>query len=209
MLWPFFVLNVLYLGILSQLINNSETRRIHTCLRDHQTVLWGTESVLWQGGNLTGIMLKAESRITMSVRSIESTEEFNAEGNSDRDWTPKGRNKKVKSHTQLHTVRRCCINLPNLSKKNKNNKKNCTNNGIFRQYNSPQNHINSWGFFFFFFLTLKISAGTPLLLFSKCLSDKGKGLTVWGFRFQTWSISRATSENCALWSEASILFDWL
>lgn len=124
-------------GTLGQLITIVKPERF-TCSRDQQT-----ESVLWQGGNLTGTMLKAESRITMSVRSAESTEELNAEGNSDRDWTPKGRNKKVNSHTQLHTVRRCCRNLSDMSKKPP-----CTNNSIWGSIILLKIHINSRVIFF-------------------------------------------------------------
>lgn len=54
--------------------------------------------------------------------------------------------------------------------------------------------------YFFFSLTLKISAGKPLPFFSKCLSAKGKGLTLSGCCFQTWSISRATSERSVLFA---------
>lgn len=182
-------------GTLGQLITIVKPERF-TCSRDQQT-----ESVLWQGGNLAGTTLKAESRITMSVRSAESTVELNAEGNSDSDWTPKGRNKKVKSHTQLHTVRRCCRNLPDMSKKPP-----CTNNGILGSIFLLKIHINSR--VIFFFLTLKISAGKPLSFFSKHLSPKGKRLMLRGFCFQTWHISRATSETSVLFIRG-IRFIWL
>lgn len=60
-------------------------------------------------------------------------------------------------------------------------------------------HINSW--FFFFFLTLKISAGKPLPFFSKYSSAKRKGLALSGCCFQTWSISRAASEISVLFAQ--------